>query len=88
MTQQQLVNLRTARSPSCAGIDVAECNLVVLFDLKRNVKSFIQSRGRARHASSRLLVLASADGGDEDLLQEARLHFWRISFCGFRICGV
>lgn len=51
---------------------MAECNLVVLFDLKRNVKSYIQSRGRARHASSRLLVLASADGGDEDLLRNVR----------------
>lgn len=45
---------------------------MVLFDLKRNVKSYIQSRGRARHATSRLLVLARADDDDEDLLREAR----------------
>ena len=41
------------------GIDVPQCALVVLFDLKRNVRSYIQARGRARHAASRIVVLVS-----------------------------
>lgn len=31
------------------GIDVPQCSLAVIFNLKSNLKSFIQSRGRARH---------------------------------------
>ena len=46
------------------GVDVPECALVVLFDLARNVKSFIQARGRARAATSRLAVLVPRAGGD------------------------
>lgn len=32
------------------------CSLVVLFDLKPNLKSFIQSRGRARHQGACLAL--------------------------------
>ena len=56
-----------------AGIDMPQCSLVVIFDLKRNVRAFIQSRGRARHVDSRLCVLANGDGSDSETLWQARL---------------
>ena len=49
------------------GVDVPRCALVVLFDLKRNVRAFIQSRGRARDpVASRLLLLARGGSPEAD----------------------
>jgi hypothetical protein len=63
-------NVLCATSVLEEGVDVPECSLVVLFDLARNVKSFIQARGRARAAASALVVLAPRDGAHEALLAE------------------
>jgi ERCC4-related helicase len=52
------------------GIDVPECQLVVLFDLRRNIKSLIQSCGRARHAQSEVVVLSSPGGENEQLVRQ------------------
>jgi endoribonuclease Dicer len=52
------------------GIDVPECQLVVLFDLRRNIKSLIQSCGRARHAQSEVVVLSPPGGDNEQLVRQ------------------
>ena len=39
------------------GIDVPACNLVICFDCPKNLKSFVQRRGRARQKSSKLIML-------------------------------
>ena len=66
------INLLFATEVASEGIDVPECSLVIIFDLKRNVREFIQARGRARHASSQLCVLVAADGGDAAVLATLR----------------
>lgn len=43
------------------GIDISACNLVICYDRPANVRSFIQRRGRARQASSRLVVFFSSN---------------------------
>ena len=54
-------NLLISTSVLEEGIDVPVCNLVVCFDLPANLKSFIQSRGRARMRSSKLYLLFDDD---------------------------
>ncbi|PNF18314.1 hypothetical protein B7P43_G14501 [Cryptotermes secundus] len=39
------------------GIDIQKCNLVVKFDVPRNYRSYIQSKGRARHRSSQYIMM-------------------------------
>jgi ERCC4-related helicase len=43
------------------GIDVTACNLVICFDAPKNVKSFIQRRGRARQETSQFAIMCPAD---------------------------
>jgi endoribonuclease Dicer len=38
------------------GIDVKNCNCVIRFDLPVSVRSYIQSRGRARHEKSEFIL--------------------------------
>jgi ERCC4-related helicase len=42
------------------GIDVPACNLVMCFDEPKNLKSFVQRRGRARRKESKLVLMLSA----------------------------
>jgi len=44
------------------GTDIQECKVVIYFDLMRNVKSYIQSRGRARNQNSHYIVFVCDDG--------------------------
>lgn len=39
------------------GIDIQKCNLVVKFDVPKNYRSYIQSKGRARHRSSKYIMM-------------------------------
>jgi len=39
------------------GIDIPKCNLVVKFDLPKNYRSYIQSKGRARHITSKYYIM-------------------------------
>ena len=39
------------------GIDVSRCKLVICFDRPRNLKSFIQRRGRARRSDSKYVIM-------------------------------
>ncbi|KAK4098271.1 P-loop containing nucleoside triphosphate hydrolase protein [Parathielavia hyrcaniae] len=57
-------NLLVATSVLEEGIDVPACNLIVCFELPKNLKSFIQRRGRARKASSQMYLLVEDDSAD------------------------
>ncbi|EED15535.1 RNA helicase/RNAse III, putative [Talaromyces stipitatus ATCC 10500] len=46
------------------GIDVPACNIVICFDPPKDLRSFIQRRGRARDRQSRLVLFI--DGNDDD----------------------
>ncbi|KAH7040109.1 uncharacterized protein B0I36DRAFT_259264 [Microdochium trichocladiopsis] len=59
------LNLLVATTVLEEGIDVPACNLVVCFDPPRNLKSFIQRRGRARKGTARLVLLFD-DQADQD----------------------
>lgn len=50
-------NLLIATSVAEEGLDVRPCNFIIRFDLFSQHVSFVQSKGRARHAESRFLVM-------------------------------
>ena len=58
------VNLLVSTSVGEEGLDVQACNLVVRFGRTTTVTALVQSRGRARHKTSKFVVLVS---GDKDL---------------------
>ena len=39
------------------GIDIVSCNYVIMFDLPKNFRSYVQSKGRARDKNSRYILL-------------------------------
>ncbi|KIX05476.1 uncharacterized protein Z518_06348 [Rhinocladiella mackenziei CBS 650.93] len=53
------LNLCVATSVLEEGIDVPAINLVVCFDERPNLRSFVQSRGRARHQDSKYVLFRS-----------------------------
>jgi ERCC4-related helicase len=68
------VNLVIATSVLEEGIDVPSCHLVICFERPKNLKSFIQRRGRARRQKSKLIVFtqdldASASPGTWESLE-------------------
>ena len=50
-------NLILATSVLEEGIDISSCNLVICFERPKNLKSFIQRRGRARKEKSKYVIL-------------------------------
>lgn len=46
------------------GIDVSSCHLVVCFERPKNLKSFVQRRGRARMQESKYFIFMSDAGGE------------------------
>jgi len=48
--------LLIATSVAEEGIDISACNLVVCFEPPKNLRSFIQRRGRARKATSKFVI--------------------------------
>ncbi len=50
------VNLILATSVLEEGIDVSNCHLVICFERPRNLKSFVQRRGRARKQESKYFI--------------------------------
>jgi ERCC4-related helicase len=57
------INLVLATTVLEEGIDVSSCHLVVCFERPKNLKSFVQRRGRARQQKSRYLIFVP-DTGD------------------------
>lgn len=54
------IDLLVATSVLEEGIDVPACNMVLCFDSPRNLKSFVQRRGRARKKDSDLILLVDS----------------------------
>jgi ERCC4-related helicase len=54
------VNVVVATSVMEEGVDIPATNLVIRFDDSENFRSFIQSRGRARHPNSKFVTLLQA----------------------------
>lgn len=43
------------------GIDVKNCNFVIKFDHPKTTRSYIQSKGRARHKNSKYIVFSNSE---------------------------
>ncbi|CAN9153372.1 unnamed protein product [Alternaria alternata] len=57
-----IINLVLATTVLEEGIDVSSCHLVVCFERPKNLKSFVQRRGRARKQESRYLIFVPDTG--------------------------
>ncbi|KAG9185235.1 hypothetical protein G6011_07779 [Alternaria panax] len=57
-----VINLILATTVLEEGIDVSSCHLVVCFERPKNLKSFVQRRGRARQQKSRYLIFVPDTG--------------------------
>lgn len=55
------VNVLVATSVLEEEIDVSACNLVICFDLPKNLVQFVQRRGRARQKHSKYIMLMCED---------------------------
>ncbi|KAK4935276.1 Dicer-like protein 2 [Elasticomyces elasticus] len=55
------INLCVATSVLEEGIDVPAMNLVICFDERPNLRSFVQSRGRARQQESKFVILRAKE---------------------------
>jgi ERCC4-related helicase len=58
------INLILATSVLEEGIDVSSCNVVICFERPKNLKSFVQRRGRARQQMSKYFIfIPEVNGG-------------------------
>jgi ERCC4-related helicase len=57
------MNLILATSVLEEGIDVSKCHLVICFERPKNLKSFVQRRGRARMQKSKYIIFFPEVGG-------------------------
>jgi ERCC4-related helicase len=57
------LNLILATSVLEEGIDVSSCHLVICFERPKNLKSFVQRRGRARMQLSKYVIFMPETGG-------------------------
>ncbi|KAM0283091.1 hypothetical protein ACHAQH_002694 [Verticillium albo-atrum] len=56
-------NCLLATSVAEEGIDIADCNIVIRFDLFSSVIQYIQSKGRARHLNSEYVCMSEVGNG-------------------------
>lgn len=59
------LNCLIATSVAEEGLDVPDCNIVIRFDLYMSMIQYIQSRGRARHSTSRYLHMHEKGNREE-----------------------
>uniref|UniRef100_A0A1I7U3K6 Dicer-2 n=1 Tax=Caenorhabditis tropicalis TaxID=1561998 RepID=A0A1I7U3K6_9PELO len=55
--QRNDINVLVTTSVLEEGVDVKQCNVVIKFDRPKDMRSYVQSKGRARRAGSRYVVL-------------------------------
>ncbi|KPV76863.1 uncharacterized protein RHOBADRAFT_51848 [Rhodotorula graminis WP1] len=60
------INLLVATRVAEEGLDVPSCHLVIRFDALTTITGYVQSRGRARAANARYVVLAEKGSPDAD----------------------
>ncbi|CAJ0926448.1 unnamed protein product, partial [Ranitomeya imitator] len=68
------LNLLIATSVAEEGLDIKECNIVIVYGLIHNEIAMVQTRGRARAEESALILVASRSSGaiDHDSVNEYR----------------
>jgi ERCC4-related helicase len=72
------INLIIATAVLEEGIDVSACHLVICFESPKNLKAFVQRRGRARRIESKYIIFSPGGGSErtpatwEKLEQEMR----------------
>ncbi|KAF3938076.1 hypothetical protein ABW19_dt0204318 [Dactylella cylindrospora] len=59
-----ILNCLIATSVAEEGLDIPDCNLVIRFDLYTTMIQYIQSRGRARHQSSKYIHMVEKENFD------------------------
>ncbi|XP_058421924.1 antiviral innate immune response receptor RIG-I isoform X1 [Diceros bicornis minor] len=62
-----------ATSVADEGIDIAQCNLVILYEYVGNVIKMIQTRGRGRAKGSKCLLLTS----DADVIEKEKINMYK-----------
>ncbi|KAI5212191.1 hypothetical protein AUEXF2481DRAFT_75327 [Aureobasidium subglaciale EXF-2481] len=60
------LNCLFATSVAEEGLDIPDCNLVVRFDICKTMIQYVQSRGRARHKSSKFLHMTDKNNWDHE----------------------
>ncbi|XP_056389739.1 interferon-induced helicase C domain-containing protein 1 isoform X2 [Hyla sarda] len=73
------LNLLIATSVAEEGLDITECNIVILYGLTTNEIAMVQARGRARAAESSFVLVASrlsgaAEHDDVNVYKEGLMH--------------
>lgn len=69
------INCLFATSVAEEGLDVPDCNFVVRFDMYKTMIQYVQSRGRARKASSTFIHMLEKDNSmHRQLCHEVKLH--------------
>lgn len=61
-----MVNVLVATDVAEEGLDVQSCSSVIRFDLPKSVRSFIQSRGRARRPGSDYIIFLQRNNGKQE----------------------
>uniref|UniRef100_UPI003AFB824B AncD1D2 n=1 Tax=synthetic construct TaxID=32630 RepID=UPI003AFB824B len=77
-------NLLVATSVVEEGIDIPKCNLVVRFDLPKNFRSYVQSKGRARAKNSKYIIMVEED--EKNKFQEDLNQYQEIEKILLRLC--
>ncbi|KAJ4356124.1 Dicer-like protein 2 [Didymosphaeria variabile] len=68
------MNLIIATTVLEEGIDVSACHLVICFESPKNLKSFVQRRGRARRIQSKYIIFMADEGSDRTPAKWERLE--------------
>lgn len=69
-----MVDLLVATNVAEEGLDIQDCCLVVHFDMPKTLRSFIQSRGRARVRSSHYVILMDRTNISDGALLDTLIH--------------
>ncbi|MCO5573907.1 hypothetical protein L7F22_027682 [Adiantum nelumboides] len=69
-----LVDCLVATNVAEEGLDIQDCCLIVQFDIPKTLRSFIQSRGRARVRSSHYVILKDRMSISEDELIDSLIN--------------
>lgn len=73
--KQNDLNVIVSTSVLEEGIDIQECNLVVMYDLPKTFRAYAQSKGRARMANSQYVMFAPIGGRGK---LEQKLSEWKV----------